>query len=146
MNKITKETNDLIRLKLIYLRKKNNLSQVELADKIGINNKHLYNFEKGRTVINLELLLAYSKEFGVSLDWICGVSNDSNVSLINLKSILEINDDSPLELSVQKARVLLTLLENKKDVEVVISLLEFIFFKNNTEVNQVIADLISKCI
>jgi AbrB family looped-hinge helix DNA binding protein len=53
---------------LIELRKCNNMSQEELADKIGVSRQTLSKYETGESVPDIEKSKVIAKIFGVSLD------------------------------------------------------------------------------
>lgn len=49
-------------------RMQSKLSQIELAEYLGISQTHLSNAETGRTILSLKLLLKIKKRFGCTLD------------------------------------------------------------------------------
>ena len=53
---------------LFHLRKKNHLSQEELAEKIKVTRQTISNWELGETAPNPEQLKQLSKEFNISID------------------------------------------------------------------------------
>lgn len=53
---------------LKYLRKKNNFSQSELAERFGISDKTISSWENGRTEPNIEQLHTLSTFFNVSME------------------------------------------------------------------------------
>ena len=53
---------------LFHLRKKNHLSQEELAEKIKVTRQTISNWKLGETVPNPEQLKQLSKEFNISID------------------------------------------------------------------------------
>ena len=58
--------------KLIYLRKKNKLTQAELAEKLNYSDKAISKWEKGESLPSVEVFYKISKLYGVSLDFIIG--------------------------------------------------------------------------
>ncbi len=58
-------------MKLKELRKRNNLSQQEIANKLGINNVTYYGYEKGRSEPSIKTLIQLADIYGVSLDYLC---------------------------------------------------------------------------
>lgn len=54
--------------KLIKLRKDNNLTQDELAEKLYISRQTVSNWENGRTYPDIETLILISNKFNISLD------------------------------------------------------------------------------
>ena len=58
--------------KLLYLRKKNKLTQAELAEKLNYSDKAISKWEKGESLPPVEVFYNISKFYGVSLDYIIG--------------------------------------------------------------------------
>lgn len=58
--------------KLLYLRKKNKLTQAELAEKLNYSDKAISKWEKGESLPPVEVFYNISKLYGVSLDYIIG--------------------------------------------------------------------------
>lgn len=65
--------------KIIDLRKKSGMSQEELADKLGVSRQSVSKWEGAQSIPDLDRILAMSKIFGVSTDYL-------------LKDEIEIND------------------------------------------------------
>ena len=72
--------------RLCELRKKHNLSQEDLADKLGVSRQAVTKYESGKCYPDVEKLIAISNLFNVSLDDLLKVK-ESNC--INLKNILD---------------------------------------------------------
>lgn len=92
-------------MRLKELRKNKGLSQEKLAKKLGIGQTSIANYESNRRIPSLEVFIAISQEFNVSLDYLAG-------------NIEEINDnkfDEKKELSTQGKKYLSLLLEGKKN-------------------------------
>ena len=64
--------NIVIGKKLLYLRKKNKLTQAELAEKLNYSDKAVSKWEKGESLPPVEVFYNISKLYGVSLDYIIG--------------------------------------------------------------------------
>lgn len=64
--------NIIIGKKLLYLRKKNKLTQAELAEKLNYSDKAVSKWEKGESLPPVEVFYNISKLYGVSLDYIIG--------------------------------------------------------------------------
>ena len=64
--------NIVIGKKLLYLRKKNKLTQAELAEKLNYSDKAISKWEKGESLPSVEVFYKISKLYGVSLDFIIG--------------------------------------------------------------------------
>jgi transcriptional regulator with XRE-family HTH domain len=65
------------RLKL--LRKKHGLTQVAIAKIANISDRAVRQFESGKNNPNFTVLVALSMHFGVSLDWLCCISEDPTI-------------------------------------------------------------------
>jgi transcriptional regulator with XRE-family HTH domain len=59
-------------------RKKKGLTQTQLAEKIGITQYLVSNFEIGRINITAEMLCHFALALGVSIDKLVGFKNDDN--------------------------------------------------------------------
>lgn len=77
MNNITGK-----RIKL--LRKKENLSQTELANLLGVSCSCIANYEQGLRGNSNDLLVKISEQFGVSLDYLYGISEFPYLTQNNL--------------------------------------------------------------
>ena len=91
-------------MKLRELRKNLNLTQAELAEKLGISRDTYKNYEQERTQMGYEMLIRAADFFDVSLDFLCGRQNKNLIfadslsekkkELINM--IKDLNDDETL--------------------------------------------------
>ena len=97
MNKITKkDVNDLgYTYRLQELRKRENLTQEELAEKIDVSAPLITSMERQVKKLSLRNAMLIAKKFNVSLDWLYGLSDDTKDSASNilatLKDIFDIN-------------------------------------------------------
>ena len=66
--------------RLSELRKANNLSQSELAKAIGKSHDIICSLELGRRTSTPETYIAIAQYFGVSLDYLFGLSDIPNIS------------------------------------------------------------------
>ena len=57
--------------KLKYIRKRNNLTQQEMATRLGVTRAHYANIEVGKINPTDLFLTCVSLSFNVSLDWLC---------------------------------------------------------------------------
>ena len=64
--------NEIIGKKLLYLRKRNKLTQAELAEKLSYSDKAISKWEKGESLPSVEVFYKISKLYSVSLDYIIG--------------------------------------------------------------------------
>jgi transcriptional regulator with XRE-family HTH domain len=58
--------------RLKNLRKNRQITQIQLSEKLGINDLTYRRYESGTRNPTLENLIAIADFYGVSLDWLCG--------------------------------------------------------------------------
>ena len=63
---------DEVAKNLLFYRKRAGLTQKELADKLGVRNTAVSNWESGNNSVDIETLFAAAKIFGVSLSEMYG--------------------------------------------------------------------------
>lgn len=56
--------------RITYLRKRARLSQAELAMRLGVSPSTVGSYEQGRREPSANILIALSREFGVSIDYL----------------------------------------------------------------------------
>lgn len=61
---------------LIKLRKKHNLSQIELARKMNISRQAISKWERDETMPDIARLIDLAKLFDTSVDYILGLEKD----------------------------------------------------------------------
>ena len=66
---------------LIHLRKINQLTQEDVADKIGVTRQSIAKWESGETVPDLEKCRLLAELFGVSLDNLANFEPEENMGL-----------------------------------------------------------------
>ena len=66
---------------LVELRKLHNMSQEELADKIGVSRQTLSKYETGESLPDIEKCMLIANTFSVSMDDLINYSPDSEESL-----------------------------------------------------------------
>jgi len=66
---------ETITQRLIQLREKNNLSKV--ADKLDLNKSAITRYESGEYKPTLDIMIKIHEVFGVSLDWLAGITNSN---------------------------------------------------------------------
>ena len=69
------ELNEIISHNLIELRKKNKLTQMELAEKLNFSNKSISKWESGEAIPSVEILLKIANLFGVKLDYFVNLTH-----------------------------------------------------------------------
>ena len=71
--------------RLLDLRKSINLSQLKMAEALGISQSSLNRYEHDQAIISDEVLLLYADYFDVSLDYICGRTDNSEGKLFRAR-------------------------------------------------------------
>lgn len=92
MNNITKSE---ITKNIKQLRSNFNLTQVDLAKKLNLSFQQISNLENGRRNLTLEQLILISQIFGISTDWILGISSipqNINTEAVSKALLIRIND------------------------------------------------------
>lgn len=82
---------------LMILRKNSNLTQRELANKIGISAQLISYYETGKANPSLEAIFKLADFFDCSIDYLLGHQNKSNFNINNLS----INKRKAIELISQ---------------------------------------------
>ena len=70
------EYRNIFASRLLSLRSSAGLSQRALADVLGLTNPAIAMLERGKRSPSFEVLLALADYFNVSLDYLCGRSDD----------------------------------------------------------------------
>lgn len=65
-----------LREKLIVLRDRAGLSQMELAERLGVSRQAVSRWESGDTTPTMDKLKSLARIYGVSLDWLCSDTAD----------------------------------------------------------------------
>lgn len=65
-----------LREKLIVSRNKAGLSQMELAERLGVSRQAVSRWESGDTTPTMDKLKTLARIYGVSLDWLCSDAAD----------------------------------------------------------------------
>jgi len=56
-------------------RQENNLTQVQVADTLGISQQQYFKYEKGINELPIRYLCEICKVYGISADWLLGLSD-----------------------------------------------------------------------
>lgn len=97
-NDIYTKDNDIgYTYRLQELRKKENLTQEELAEKIDVSAPLITSMETQKKKLSLRNAIEITKQFNVSLDWLYGLSNDTKDSASNILTTLKDIFDIDLE-------------------------------------------------
>lgn len=75
---------DILRKRIHDLREDADITQKQLADKIGITQNAISYYENGRSM-PAEVLQKYAEYFGVSIDYLVGATNDPQPTTDDLK-------------------------------------------------------------
>ena len=67
-------------LRLKMLRNETGMSQMAVAEKLGITQQAYANYERGARQPDLNMLLKISELFNVSVDYIIGKNDSANIS------------------------------------------------------------------
>jgi transcriptional regulator with XRE-family HTH domain len=65
---------------LLVARKRKNLTQKELGDKVGVNNLKISRYERGETIPKADVLKRIATTLGVSMEYLLGGEEDKNIS------------------------------------------------------------------
>lgn len=69
------------------LRKEFNISQVELASKLGVTKQCVSNWENDNILPSIEMLIKLAKYFNVSTDYLLGINSEKNLNVSELDDI-----------------------------------------------------------
>ena len=56
-------------------RQENNITQAQVAETLGISQQQYFKYEKGINELPIRYLFAICKTYGISADWLLGLSN-----------------------------------------------------------------------
>jgi transcriptional regulator with XRE-family HTH domain len=73
---VAEDTHTITAQRIYDLRQQLGLTQQELADKANLERKTIIRIESGQNVPGVRALAALSKVFGVTADYLLGLSND----------------------------------------------------------------------
>ena len=114
--------NNLIANKIKALRLKNNLSQLQLAEKLGISNRAVSKWEKGLSVPSSDNIYRLSKIFGVSID--CFYNQETEEGFIkttngmeSLTELFKIGRGPSSSHTIGPEKACKVLLQNYKDAD-----------------------------
>lgn len=85
--------------RISQLRKQHQLSQDDLAKKVGVSRTIIGNYERASNTPSIEVLLKLAKAFNVSVDYLVGEGQISNFDKDMLKRLedIELLDDQTKE-------------------------------------------------
>lgn len=76
----------MVNNRIRILRKEMGLTQAELGDKLNVIKQTISSWETGVSNPSNDALLAMSKIFGVSVDYLLGIDHPENMSVLDLQS------------------------------------------------------------
>lgn len=62
--------------RLKELRKYNDISQKEIANKLEISQQHYSMYENGKRILNAEQIIKICKEYNISANYLLGLSDE----------------------------------------------------------------------
>jgi transcriptional regulator with XRE-family HTH domain len=76
----------MIAEKIKALRTAHNLTQAELARKLGVTRNGVNSWEQGLSIPSTNYIVELSKLFGVSTDYLLGISEQANINVAGLNA------------------------------------------------------------
>ncbi len=106
--------------RLKQLRREKNLTQEQLAEVFGVARNSIFSYETGRRIPDIEVLKSYAEYFGVTSDYLLGLSDNRTPETTAIGDKLGLSDEAIecLELYARCNEILEELPEN--DVEKVL--------------------------
>ncbi len=109
--------------RLVELMENANMTQIELAQKIGTTNVTISRYISGERCPRIEIIAQIAKVFNVSIDYLLGMPSGKSSHLIENDSIIELYKivnrlgflDSDHKLSREQITLIKKLLEANKD-------------------------------
>ena len=80
--------------RLKQLRREKNLTQEQLADVFGIARNSIFSYETGRRIPDIEVLKSYAGYFGVTADYLLGISDNRTNETAGIGDKLGLKDDA----------------------------------------------------
>ena len=86
-NCIEERKDKMLNERIRELRVASGLSQVELADKLGVSKQSVSNWENDNIQPSIEMLVKIARTFNVSTDFLLGEDNHTYIEVTNLTKI-----------------------------------------------------------
>ena len=80
--------------RLKQLRREKNLTQEQLADVFGVARNSIFSYETGRRIPDIEVLKSYAEYFGVTSDYLLGLSNNRTNETAAIGDKLGLSDEA----------------------------------------------------
>lgn len=74
----------MLNQRIRLLRQARNMSQVDLANRLGVTKQSVSNWENDNIQPSVEMLLKLSKVFSVSTDYLLGIESDEYLDVSDL--------------------------------------------------------------
>ncbi len=103
---------------LSQLRKERGISQKKAASDLGISQALLSHYEKGIRECGLDFVIKCSEYYGVTTDYLLGVSDSRNGVDMAYISALESAEGSSVQTLAQASNILIKMLATSKDIKV----------------------------
>ena len=102
------------------IRKKNNLTQKDIAEILGLSRSVYSRVEVNSYTPNLDHVIAFGKHFKVDLNWLVfGIKSGNNIAM-EYGDDYSLNTEDPLERIKVLQKMIETLESNIKDKEIII--------------------------
>ena len=91
------EEMSVVSLRIKTLRERNNETQKQLAEAINLSATNIANIEQDKTALSLNIAKDIAKHYKVSVDYICGLSDDiwgSSATLDTLCHYVSLDTDT----------------------------------------------------
>lgn len=72
------------------LREDHDMTQDELADKLGVSKRTLVRYESGKSEPTISSLIILSSLFDVSIDYIVGAKDTTEINTVSIKEKIEL--------------------------------------------------------
>lgn len=124
--------------KIVNLRKKNNLSQEELAEKVGVTRQTISKWELGDTAPDINQAKTIAKIFNVSLDEL----TDNNLNNVLVEKISNTEKLAGITIKILKAIGILLLILFAIDI---IAFILFNLYRFNSKDNKIVGKYTISC-
>ena len=139
-----------IGLKISKLRKSNNMTQMELADKMDISFQAVSNWERGNSMPDISKLPELAEIFGVSVDEIIGTKSPLLDSIINGRIKEHIADNGLTNDEIKEIAPIIkpsqaeNIFENAKDIVDMKDMEDLLPFLNQQTIDEIARKLIAE--
>ncbi len=110
--------------RLIELRNKNNIMAKDIASDIGVSKQAFSQYEKQQSTPSADILIAIAEYFNISLDYLTGRTDNSDISDYNNDTIMTLEESELLE----DFRLL-----NKHEQNIIIGRISEMIYNKNVE-------------